>query len=272
MGLVVPRREVASAKKLATLSAAIGLAWAWQKSRSQASRSRPRSTPPRKQQPAGPHIRRAVRAATSPISAAATKRRRSPAAQLHEHLAHADDARSVRLHAGDDAAERAEPESGTMPRDHELHSAVQRDAGWFAAVDADDRGADHVGRRWQGSPESSARHAGVNAAAAGTARSSLAAATRRRAASRVQTLGPSGQTVFGEVKNYVPITDEMLRNPGSGRLADGAPQLSGLELQSAHAGDARQRQGPASWRGCGRCSDGGANEPTPLVHNGIDVS
>ena len=42
-----------------------------------------------------------------------------------------------------------------------------------------------------------------------------------------------GHSVTGEVKNYVPVTDAMLRNPPRGRLADGAPQLPGVELQPA---------------------------------------
>ena len=48
-----------------------------------------------------------------------------------------------------------------------------------------------------------------------------------------------GVTVPGEVRNYVPVTPEMLRNPPPRRLADFWPQLSATQLQSAesdHAG------------------------------------
>ena len=55
---------------------------------------------------------------------------------------------------------------------------------------------------------------------------------------------------------------------GSRRLADGAPQLSGLEPQSADADHARQRQGSAAGVELGD-ERGPGNEPSPLVHNGV---
>ena len=55
-----------------------------------------------------------------------------------------------------------------------------------------------------------------------------------------------GLLVEGEVKNYVPVTDDMLLETGSGRLADGSRRLSGLEPQRALASHARQRERPAS--------------------------
>ena len=70
-----------------------------------------------------------------------------------------------------------------------------------------------------------------------------------------------GLTVAGEVPNYVPVTDEMLRNP-PGRLADGAAQLPGLELQPAHADHAGQRRTlRLAW--VWAMNEGGASEPTP---------
>ena len=63
--------------------------------------------------------------------------------------------------------------------------------------------------------------------------------------------GPVGLTATGEVKNFVPVTDDMLRNPGSRRLADGAAQLSGMELQPADPGDDEQRAEPQARLGVG---------------------
>ena len=62
---------------------------------------------------------------------------------------------------------------------------------------------------------------------------------------------PLGLTLTGEVPNYVPVTDEMLRNQPAGRLADGAAQLPGLELQPADPDHARQREEPAARVGLG---------------------
>ena len=82
--------------------------------------------------------------------------------------------------------------------------------------------------------------------------------------------GPRGVTIAGEVKNYVTVTDEMLRNPPAGRLADGAPQLSGLELQPADRDHARATSRTCGWRGSWAMNDSaGANENMPVVHNGI---
>ena len=64
--------------------------------------------------------------------------------------------------------------------------------------------------------------------------------------------GAQGLTVSGEVKNYVPVTDEMLRNPDPGdwlmiRRNYQAWSYSPL-TQITH----RERAGSAVWRGSGR--------------------
>ncbi len=46
---------------------------------------------------------------------------------------------------------------------------------------------------------------------------------------------PTGVTVHGTVKNFVPVTDAMLRNPSDKRLAHAAPRLQRDELQPARA-------------------------------------
>ena len=57
---------------------------------------------------------------------------------------------------------------------------------------------------------------------------------------------PTGLTVKGEVKNFTPVTDEMLRNPRAGRLADAAPRSVRVELQPAEPDHARQRDRSAA--------------------------
>jgi alcohol dehydrogenase (cytochrome c) len=84
----------------------------------------------------------------------------------------------------------------------------------------------------------------------------------------VTALGPTGQTVFGEVKNYVPITDEMLRNqdPADWLMARRNYQgWSYSPLTQVTRDNVKDLQLVWVWS----MQDGGANEPTPLVHNGI---
>src|SRR5262245_348070 len=84
----------------------------------------------------------------------------------------------------------------------------------------------------------------------------------------VTALGPSGQTVFGDVKNYVPITDEMLRNqdPADWLMARRNYQgWSYSPLTQITRDNVKDLKLEWVWS----MQDGGANEPTPLVHNGI---
>jgi alcohol dehydrogenase (cytochrome c) len=80
--------------------------------------------------------------------------------------------------------------------------------------------------------------------------------------------GPLGVTVAGEVKNYVPVTDDMLKN------ADAADWLmvrrnyqgwSNSPLAQVTRDNVKELQLAWVWA----MNEGGANEPTPLVHNGI---
>ncbi len=79
---------------------------------------------------------------------------------------------------------------------------------------------------------------------------------------------PMGLLVAGQVKNYVPVTDEMLRNPDPGdwlmiRRNYQAQSYSPLDaITIANVKDLR-----LEW--VWAMNDGGANEPTPIVHNGI---
>lgn len=79
---------------------------------------------------------------------------------------------------------------------------------------------------------------------------------------------PRGLTVAGEVKNFVPVTDEMLRNPPPGdwlmaRRNYQAWSYSPLaEITRANVKDLRLAW---SWS----MNEAGANQPMPLVHNGV---
>jgi alcohol dehydrogenase (cytochrome c) len=79
---------------------------------------------------------------------------------------------------------------------------------------------------------------------------------------------PKGLTVSGQVKNYVPVTDEMLRHPDSGDwlMARGNYQAwSYSALGQITTDNVKRLQLAWVWA----MNDGGANEPTPIVHDGI---
>ncbi|HEV8210833.1 MAG TPA: PQQ-binding-like beta-propeller repeat protein [Vicinamibacterales bacterium] len=80
--------------------------------------------------------------------------------------------------------------------------------------------------------------------------------------------GPLGLTVTGTVKNYTPVTDEMLRNqdPGDWLMARRNYQgWSHSPLTQITPGNAKDLQLVWSWG----MSEGQGNEPSPLVHNGV---
>jgi alcohol dehydrogenase (cytochrome c) len=80
--------------------------------------------------------------------------------------------------------------------------------------------------------------------------------------------GPTGVVVAGEVKNYVPVTDEMLRNPDPGDWLMARRNYQGWSyspLTAITRDNAKDLQLAWVWM----MQDGGANEPTPIVHNGV---
>ena len=89
------------------------------------------------------------------------------------------------------------------------------------------------------------------------------AATTTRAVPR------RGQSVAGVIENYVPVTDEMLRNPPPGdwlmarRTYQGWSYSPLEEITRANVGGLR-----LAWMWAMSDQDG-ANQPMPLVHNGI---
>ncbi|HWW51219.1 MAG TPA: PQQ-binding-like beta-propeller repeat protein [Verrucomicrobiae bacterium] len=79
---------------------------------------------------------------------------------------------------------------------------------------------------------------------------------------------PSGLTVTGEVKNYVPVTDDMLRHPDPSDwlIVRGNYQAwNHSSLSQITRDNVRDLRLAWVWA----MNEGGANEPTPLVHDGI---
>jgi alcohol dehydrogenase (cytochrome c) len=79
---------------------------------------------------------------------------------------------------------------------------------------------------------------------------------------------PRGLTVSGEVKNYVPVTDEMLRNPDPGdwiMIRRNYQAWSYSPLTEITTENVKHLHVAWVWA----MNDGGANQPTPIVHNGI---
>jgi alcohol dehydrogenase (cytochrome c) len=79
---------------------------------------------------------------------------------------------------------------------------------------------------------------------------------------------PKGITVSGQLKNYVPVTNETLRNPNPADwlMARGNYQSwSYSPLTEITSANVKRLQLVWVWA----MNDGGANEPTPIVHDGI---
>ncbi len=80
--------------------------------------------------------------------------------------------------------------------------------------------------------------------------------------------GPKGVTVQGEVKNYTPVTDAMLKNPDPGdwlMIRRNYQAWSHSPLTQVNATNVKELQLVWTWA----MNEGGANEPTPIVHNGV---
>jgi alcohol dehydrogenase (cytochrome c) len=80
--------------------------------------------------------------------------------------------------------------------------------------------------------------------------------------------GTTGLTVAGEVRSYVPVTDEMLRNPDPADWLMARRNYQGWSyspLGQVTRDNVKDLQLAWVWT----MNDGGANEPTPIVHNGI---
>jgi alcohol dehydrogenase (cytochrome c) len=79
---------------------------------------------------------------------------------------------------------------------------------------------------------------------------------------------PAGQTLVGDIKNYVPVTDDMLRHPDP---ADWLMVRGNYQAwnHSALTQVTRENVKDLKLAWVWAMNEGGANEPTPLVHNGI---
>src|ERR1700730_1529564 len=81
--------------------------------------------------------------------------------------------------------------------------------------------------------------------------------------------GPRGLTVTGEVKNFVPVTDAMLRDPDPGdwlMIRRNYSAWSHSPLTQINTTNVKQLQLVWSWA---MNDSTAANEPTPIVHNGV---
>jgi PQQ-dependent dehydrogenase (methanol/ethanol family) len=82
------------------------------------------------------------------------------------------------------------------------------------------------------------------------------------------TARPRGLTVRGEVPNYVPVTDEMLRNPPAGDWLMVRRNYQGWSyspLNQVTRDNVKNLRLAWVWA----MNEGGVNEPMPLAHNGI---
>jgi alcohol dehydrogenase (cytochrome c) len=80
--------------------------------------------------------------------------------------------------------------------------------------------------------------------------------------------GARGLRVTGEVKNYVPVTDAMLRNPDPGdwlMIRRNYQAWSHSPLTQVNTANVKDLRLVWQWA----MNEIGANEPTPIVHNGI---
>jgi alcohol dehydrogenase (cytochrome c) len=114
-----------------------------------------------------------------------------------------------------------------------------------------------------GSPPAN-RPAGAAGAGGAGAGASAAGARRGEAADP----GPRGVTVAGEVKNFRPVTDDMLRNPPPGdwlMMRRNYQAWSYSPLNQITRDNVKDLQLAWVWA----MNEGGSNQPTPLVHDGI---
>src|SRR5262249_50769823 len=77
-----------------------------------------------------------------------------------------------------------------------------------------------------------------------------------------------GQTVVGNIQNYVPVTDEMLTHPADSDWLMGRRNYEGWSfspLKQITTQNVQNLQLQWVWA----MNEGGANETTPLIHNGI---
>ena len=125
-------------------------------------------------------------------------------------------------------------------------------------------------------PLTAATEVAINTIATGQAPAAAAAAQGQRGAAPAAAGGrgrgaaapPVGITVAGEVKNYVPVTDAMLRNPDPGdwlMIRHDYHANNYSPLKQITADNVKDLRLQWVWA----MNEGGANQPAPLVHNGV---
>jgi alcohol dehydrogenase (cytochrome c) len=113
--------------------------------------------------------------------------------------------------------------------------------------------------------------AAIGSIANGQVPAAIREASRRPAAAgsaAAALSGPLGLTVAGEVKNYTPVTDEMLRNPDPGdwlMIRRNYQAWSYSPLTQITPRNVQNLRLAWVWA----MNEGGYNQPTPIVHNGI---
>ncbi len=152
-----------------------------------------------------------------------------------------DGERAIRRDPANDAAHESgiAGRSGGAERDR-IYSAAQRRSGGPAGTRGKCLHVNPGGCQRAGAGRRMHRLKGAADGAAGRWWWALARVDGRGGAG-----GNAGVNVPGEVKNYVPVTTEMLQESARGGLADLRTQLSETQLQSAQSDHARQRQEPA---------------------------
>ena len=93
-------------------------------------------------------------------------------------------------------------------------------------------------------------------------------ASGRPAASGPASAAAKGLTVTGQLKNYTPVTDAMLKNPDPGdwlMIRRNYQAWSYSPLTQVNAGNVKELQLVWTWA----MNEGGSNEPTPIVHDGV---
>jgi alcohol dehydrogenase (cytochrome c) len=101
-----------------------------------------------------------------------------------------------------------------------------------------------------------------------TGRPAIALVTGGEVATGPVSSGPKGLTVTGQVKSYTSVTDAMLRNPDPAdwlMVRRNYQAWSYSPLTQIGTANVKQMQLVWSWA----MNEGGANEPTPIVHDGI---
>ena len=174
--------------------------------------------------------------------------------EFHDHVGHAHRRRisSTTCRRRCRRAGRAWPKRTTSTS--RRSSCVQRRGRRRAAAGGGDRDADRQRSRPASAPRRRPR--------------GPAAARRRRARARRRSGAVARPLGRGEVKNYVPVTDAMLKNPppGDWLMARRNYQAwSYSPLDEITRGNVKELKLAWSWS----MNEAGANQPMPLVHNGI---